>query len=481
MPERSAISWFPPWASRLDLTQYQVASRRDGQRFWQCMRPTAAGWSALGAGLREAQRVLRATPIAAIVEAIDEVSRRWGERNFAPRQEARDEVVRGTGFSPEAVEQSFDVELRNYRAPSLLCTLRRELGTAEVLDGFAPDRELGGRSLALGPSITLAIFSGNVPGLPALSIVRALLVKSAVIAKVASGEPSFAARFARSLHEVMPALGNALAITYWERDDEAALAGALGQSEAVITYGSDEACAAIRARVTPAQRYVEHGHKLSLGVLSQAYLRQLGLDEVARRVAQDVSTFNQHACIAPQAYLVEGQSGELRAFGASLAHALARYATRCPLGSLDEAEAAALQLHRAAAAWTAATGPDAELWRADGLDWTVQLARELMPLSGAGNRVLRIVPCGSLADAVSQIRPIGRRLQNIGLGALPPELFEVATALAEIGACRISEPGHMAEPSFVWRHDGEPCLARLVRWCDLEMHRGARTEAQPHR
>ena len=43
-------------------------------------------------------------------------------------------------------------------------------------------RSIGGKTIAVGPRITLAIFSGNVPGLPALSIVRALLVKSAVIA-----------------------------------------------------------------------------------------------------------------------------------------------------------------------------------------------------------------------------------------------------------------------------------------------------------
>jgi hypothetical protein len=24
---------------------------------------------------------------------------------------------------------------------------------------------------------------------------------------------------------------------------------------------------------------------------------------------------------------------------------------------------------------------------------------------------------------------------------------------------------------MMWRHDGEPCVAKLLRWCDIEMHR----------
>ncbi len=65
------------------------------------------------------------------------------------------------------------------------------------------------------------------------------------------------------------------------------------------------------------------------------------------------------------------------------------------------------------------------------------------------------------------------RMQNIGFGALGTELWQTAQALAPMGACRICEPGRMAEPSMMWRHDGEICVAKLLRWCDIEMHREA--------
>lgn len=460
------ISWMPRWLPESAVTYFETPSRTP----LRCARPSDDGWAALGEGLRSAHERLREIPIAEIVRAIDVVAERWGDRTFAPRVQSRSEVVRATGFSEEAVDRSFDVELRNYRADSLWRVLRRELGDPEVLDGFRPDAHLEGSSFALGPRVTLTVLTGNVPGLPALSLVRSLLVKSAVIAKVASGEPTFAARFVETLAEVDPRLGEAIAITYWKRDDEASLEAALEQVDAVIAYGSEAACSAVRARVRPHQRYVEHGHKLSVEIVSKRYLEELGAREVARRIAEDVSTFNQHACIAPQAVLVESDD-DAHAFASELARAMDEYARECPLGEVDEADAASLQLRRLTDAWTAATNPRCGFWKAASLDWTVTLGTSLQGITGAGNRAVRVVAAPNLARALALVRPIARYLQNVGLGATGREFWTTAEALARLGACRVSEPGNMARPSMIWKHDGMSCVAELLRWCDVEMHR----------
>jgi hypothetical protein len=468
MGETHCISWMPRWVATEQLSSFTIATGP-----WTCQRPHTAQWSGIGDGLRSTQQALRAVPVARIIAAIDCVSRRWLDRKFEPRCRSREQVVMATGFSAEAVERSFDVELRNYQGDFLERTLRRELGTALVLDDFQPDEDLAGSRMAIGPRITLGVFTGNVPGLPALSLVRALLVKSAVIAKVASGEPTFAARFVRTLADVEPLLGDAIMVTYWDRDDAASLRGALSQADAVIAYGSDAACAAIRAQVSPQQRYVEHGHKVSVGILARSYLDAVGVEHAARSVATDVSVFNQHACIAPQTYLVQGDLAAARTMAHGIAAALEQYAHSCPLGTLDASDAATLQLRRTTAAWAAATRPECDLWQAPGLDWTVVLEPSLDAVSGAGNRVLRVVPVRDMQEALQKLRPIAGHLQNIGLGALGSEFWHTAQELARMGACRISEPGAMAEPSMMWRHDGEPCVARLLRWCDIEMHRAA--------
>jgi hypothetical protein len=443
------------------------------------MRPTAGGWRVLGDGLRLAAEALHGMAVEEIVSALNRVAERWSNRRWPYRRAVRDLVAEATGFSSETIDRSFDVELRNYRAGELWRALRRELGDPAVLDGFQPDRVLRGRTMGLGPRVTLQILTGNVPGLPALAIVRALLVKSAVIAKVASGEPTFAAGFARSLADVDPRLGDAVVVTYWERSDQQALAAAVDQADAVVAYGGLEACAAIRLAARPDQLFVEHRQRVSVGLLSREYLAAKGPTEVARLVAEDVCAFNQHACIAPQAYFVEGDAATARLFGGELADALERYGRRCPLGRLSEGEAAAMQMRRAGQQWKAVACPDADMWQADSLEWTVAVEPDPLRDGMVGNRFVRLVPVASLQSALAMLRPFGSSLQNVGLGARHDEMPALATALARLGASRICEPGRMREPSLAWRHDGRMRLSELVRWCDVEMHAWAEGERSP--
>lgn len=462
------ISWMPPELSPAALASVTVEA--EGQPRWSCQVPTEAGWDELGRRLRAGQEQLAKIPVAEIVGILDRCVQKWCDRSFAPRQAARDAAVEATGFSAEAVERSFDVELRNYRTPSLLATLRRELGAEQVLDGFVHSAELSGATMAVGPGVVLAVLTGNVPALPALPIVRSLLVKSAVVAKVASGEPTFASRFVQTLVDEDPRLANALAVTYWGRDDEATVAAALAQADAVIAYGGQEACAAIRARIAPHQKYIEHGHKLSVCLLSASYVEAMGLTEVARRLAVDASMFNQHACIAPQAVVVEGDAAKATAVGEALAEAMQAYAEACPLGEMDLADRAAQQVFAASQAWLSVTTDEHELWSSPSFEWTVSVAPELTPRHWLGHRTMQVVPVADLEGAMDWVAPLGPFLQNVGLGVSGEMLRRLGQRLARAGACRICSPGRMAEPSMMWKHDGMSCVAELVRWCDVEMH-----------
>jgi hypothetical protein len=185
----------------------------------------------------------------------------------------------------------------------------------------------------------------------------------------------------------------------------------------VIAYGGDQACAAIRAKVAPHRLYEEHGHKLSFGIVDAGYVDRHGPAEVARRIAADCSDFDQHASLSPQVYLVHEQHP--RSIAQHLAAAMRREAQGSPPGTIDTQDAAVLQHRRLVAEWRAAGSDHSEVWAPDSLEWTVVLDDTLMPLSGAGNRVARMV---SVPDVM------------------------------------------------VWRHDGQPRIAGLVRWCDIKLH-----------
>lgn len=465
-----SISWYPHWADTLQLRPARLSATAE----WDYERPDDAHWGQLARQLHKAGDALRRVPIAEIVSAIDRACESWLRPDFPLRAAARESIALATGFSPQAVDESLQLELRNYLAPSLLKALRRELGDPAMLDTFTHDAELSGRVRALGPRLTLVVCTGNVPGLPALPLVRALLAKSAVILKVASGEPSFARNFVLSLDDVDPRLSQAVAVSYWGRDEQEPLRAVLEHTDTVIAYGSDAACAEIRRAVPAHQRFIEHGHKLSVGMLSSAFIAKHGLHAVAACVARDVSVFNQHACIAPQAYFVQGSPEEQRQFGAALARALERYARRCPLGTQLPEQAAAIALERAAHAFRSAAEPSHDthdMWcDKDGLQWTVTLERSFENASALGDRYLRLVGVDHLEQALHMLAPFSRYLQNIGLGVDATQLPAFANALAELGASRVCAPGRMPEPSMMWRHDGRLCIAELLRFCDIEMH-----------
>jgi len=450
-----SVSWIPRWCD----TETEPFTLSAGPHEWRGARPT--DWAATGEGLRRAHERLRDLPVRRIVEAVDVAAERWAKRDFPERRAAVEAAARVTGMSVETVDRALDAEVGvALRAPSLIAALERELGDPEVLDGFR------GGATAVGPRTALAVFSGNVPGLPARSLVRALLVKSSVIAKVPAKEPHFTAAFLRTLHEVEPRLADAVVATYWDRDDDATMSAALEQADAVIAYGSDQACAAIRAKVAPHQLYEEHGHKLSFGVVSAAYARLHGPAEVARRIAADCSDFDQHACLSPQVYLVAAEHA--RAVAEHVADAMRRAAADCPPGAVADQDAAVLQHRRLVAEWRAAGRASCEVWAAGGLEWTVVLDDALLPLSGAGNRVARIVAVPDVAAAVAAMRPYAAHLQTVGLGAVGDEFWRAAGELARAGVSRVAEPGAMARASMRWRHDGQPRIAGLVRWCDVE-------------
>ncbi len=469
LTDLATISWWPSSVPDTEGETLNVRTRipPDVEHLWRCVRPRTGAWASVAVHLRAVGERLQQIPIAQIVDAIDQTAHRWGDASWSTRRVIRDEIVAATGFSSEAVDRSFDVELKNYRADSLWRTLRREFGNPALLDTYHADTNLHGLTTAIGPRLTLAIFTGNVPGLPALSLVRALLVKSPVIAKVASGEPCFAAAFVASLHEALPLLGEAVLVTYWDRDEHSVLQEAAAQVDVVIAYGGDVALRALRQNLPAQVRLIEHGHKFSIGYITATHLAHA---DVASAIARDVFTFNQHACIAPQAYLVEGSIDAANKLAKLIANALANESLKHPLGTLSLQDAIAVRLARAHHSWRASVQSGYAVHHDSALEWTVAIDEQIGAPQGIGNRFLRVIPVNGLSDLIAQLAPLRGYLQNVGVGCEPSELLAIATSLARIGVSRICEPGQMAEPSMMWRHDGRTCIAELVNWCDIEMH-----------
>ncbi len=95
-------------------------------------------------------------------------------------------------------------------------------------------------------------------------------------------------------------LPGAVTIVPWEE-------GLLSRYPAVVTYGSDETLAAVRAQIPAGVRLVEYGHKFSVALILKEVLTVEELPGVVERLEKDAAPFDLQGCLSPQIVYVEGE------------------------------------------------------------------------------------------------------------------------------------------------------------------------------
>jgi hypothetical protein len=409
-------------------------------------------------------------PVLEIVEILDRVVAAWLAPDSQWMSAASRRIAGVTPYSERMVETGIRRLLQGCRKEALLELLREELDDPIVLDGFRPRRAGGGLHRACGPRLTTHIFSGNVPGLPAVSLIHALLVKSASLGKPASEELVFPALFARSIAAVDAKLGSAVAILPWSGGDRGVEQAAFAVSEAVVVSGNDAAIDSIRGRVPHTVRFVGHGHKLSFAVIGREALDPETSDHLADRVAYDVSLFDQQGCVSAQLVYVE-RGGKIspQDFAKRLATAMAGFEHAMPRGALTVEEATAIQQARTAAEFGELRDEAVRLFASEGgTAWTVIFEDDTAFVPSCLNRVVRVKAVTDLADLPGLVRPFSRHLQSVGAAVSRERRQRLAEALAPLGVCRICPVGEMPHPPLTWHHDGGHSLLPLLRWVTIE-------------
>ena len=447
-------------------------------------------------GLREAHgKGLRARPVGEVVEGVDRVARRLMDPGDELRQEALRHLGPQAGFSGPMAETVLDGMARDWTRDRLLALLEAEFSDPGVLDGFR-DRSGGGQTRASGYPLTLHIGAGTVPGVATTSLIRALLVKSAVLLKPGRGDVVLPVVFARGLAEEAPSLSRTVAVVYWpghspertEGDDPALTA--LRGADLVVAYGSDETLREIRDALPLATPFRAYRHRMGVGMVGKEALgagkggtgpgggrkvaRKVAREgavavAVAREVAMAAALFDQRGCVSPQVVLVE-EGGETKpeTFAELLARELEILEEELPSGRGTDEEAAALHQLRGEGEINEAVGRGRVLHGGKTAPWTVlyQPGGELQPT--CLNRSVRVIPVGSWQDAVERLRPWRPHLQTVGLAGWEGQERRVMDALAALGVSRVTSFSRVPWPPAWWHHDGTGPLRTLVRWMDRE-------------
>ncbi len=414
-------------------------------------------------------------PVDEIVEILDRTVGLWLEDGSPWLEAASRRIAAITAYNERMVRVGITRLLEGCRRDGLLALLEWELGDPRVLDGFRPRAGSRGSHRAVGPAVATHIFSGNVPGLPAVSLIHGLLVKSANLGKPASEEPVFPALFARSLAAVDSRLAASVAILPWAGGDSAIEAAAFAASEAVIAFGSDAAIESIRARVPSGVRFVGHGHRVSLAVVGREVLDPVMAGSLAEQVAYAVSLFDQQGCVSPHVVYVErGGAIPPEGFAEMLAEAMAGFEEAMSRGPLAIEEASAIQQARTEAELRELREEPVRLFASPGgTAWTVIYEDDPGFVPSCLNRVVRVKALTDLGEVPGLLRPLGRHLQTVGAAMSRERRDRLAEALTPLGVCRVCSIGQMPHPPLAWHHDGGFSLLPLLRWTAVEEMTGA--------
>ena len=432
---------------------------------------TPADIAAVAHRLLEAQaRVLSVMPLAEIVEVIDTAVQRWLDPDYSYRQQAEQVLPTITRYAPPMIRHGLDTLLHGFRKECLWQLLEAEFADPLVLDTFRPRPHAAGLTRAYGPRLITHIFSGNVPALPAWSLICGLLTKSASLGKSASEEPVFAALFARSLWDVCPELGECLAVGWWQGGDIALEAAAFAPAEAVIAYGSDAAMQDIQQRVPPETRFLAYGHKVSFGVIGRESLSAAQAERTARHAAYGVSVFDQQGCVSPHLLYVErGGDVSPEAFVDLLGAGMAAVHDALPRGPLPLADSAAIRHLRGTYEFRQLADESVRLVCSEpGTAWTVVYEADAPFTASCLNRTVRVHPVDDISEISERLQPVRAYLQTAGVALPSVRLHALAEDLGRLGVTRLCTLEQMPWPRMTWHHDGRCNLLDLVRWTDIE-------------
>lgn len=466
----------------------QTIAEQDGV---QVVAPalTPADIADLSVRLATARERLLNVPVSRIIAAVDAAARRLRDPSEPERARVLSSLQAISGFSMPMAEHLLDRVAEDWLSPSLETLVREELGGPAAVESFIQTPS-GRRLRAVAPPLGLHVFSGNVPGVGVTSIVRALLVRSAVLGKSAAAEPVLPAAFARLLASVDPLVGSCVAVTYWRGGDTALEDAALHAVGLVVHYGGADAIAALRTRAPARVRFVEHGPRISFAIVDRVARTSARpadspagaagsdsepsgsgapLSAVARDLALAVALFDQQGCVSPQLAYVIGPAECASELAAHLATALEDLRTRLPRGRISAAEAAAIREMRTRAEFGMLGGRGGDVQSPSDLAWTVILSPDPAFESSCLNRTLIIKSVPDLEAVLHAVAPFSYVLQTVGISGFDEEgRIAVATRLADVGATRITSIAGMPFPPATWQHDGRGPLRELVHWVELE-------------
>lgn len=392
------------------------------------MDPTADKIKAAITQLRDRHSlILSPTPQSEIVATLKKFAGLWRDPCYPLRLEA------------EGWQEPFPFSMVAVSLTALLDSLQPEALWALINAENARE--------AFGYPVVGHIIAGNTPLLSWVSLIRALLVRSASFVKLPShASAPWGEIFVRSLADVSPKLASCIHLAQWPGGTVELETALCRNVDLIMAHGSDKTMQHLRSLCPSDVPFIGYGHRVSFGLVTSGNRNLL----VAEGFAKDVLLYDQGGCLSPQTIFVEGGWDETLAFANLLASALSNTTAQYPMPCRTLQAAMTVREARG----LAQMGQGNEIWADDNLRWTViarpETAFALSPTYG----IVSVQPLKSLHKLPESLEVVSAYLQGCAVAGDAGDYLP--------NPSRVCAPGELQSPPLGWRQDGRDVLRVLL-------------------
>lgn len=398
-------------------------------------------------------------PVRKIVRAIADAAQRWSDADFPPRVRVTDRIAQRTGYSIPVVEYALDRIFFSITQPDLHATIAYELGSLDVLDGFAPRRDRPDAWAAPAGSVCI-ISSRTTIGVAIVPAIFALCAKNDVLVK--DREDALVHAFFETLAQELESFKDAARAGTWASHAENA--PELETFDVVAAFGTDATLGAVRSALRADARFIGYGSRASAGYVGkEALAAREKVAEICRGAARDLVLYETEGCLSLHTLFVErGGTVSPEAFGRVLADCIEEANVEFPVAHRAATHAASIAQQRNLAAFRAAAGHGA-VFASENAHYAVIVDQPPSEPPQFLPRTLGIIVTDEPQDAVRYVQEHGLRLEGF---ALSGGRSDIVAAALQAGAVRLTRFGELQHPALSGDHGGRPRIAEFVRWID---------------
>lgn len=408
---------------------------------------------------------LQNVPLDEIIEFLGACRERMQLDTNPYLQEAMERTLATNPLPRRVVENLYRSAPDFLLESSLRSQVEANFPNPEVLDGWVSRRDIHGQEGAIRafPPRMIHMLAGNSPTGCLASIVQGALVKAINVFKMPSSDPFTCVAMLRTMADVDPdhPVVKSMSAVYWRGGDKA-IEQTLYRPQyfdRIVAWGGGEAISNVIGYLGPGLQLVSFDPKSSISLIGpEGFQSTEIIDQVAEAAAEDVTVFNQEACLASRFIFVEGEREGIEQFCGRLQERLtvdremaSEFAPPLPADIREQIEM--LQM----------MGDDLRVWgRADGRGM-VLLTDEPVDFHPS-NKTVNVVHLQSLDDSVPHVN-----LATQTIGVYPPERKKaLRDRLAGAGAQRVVRLGSANKHVMGSPHDAMFPLQRFVHWMSDE-------------